>query len=193
LRHPPSRPDDLELLRRDIEDLHDYRALFRGLYEDPETVELLNATAPDFFHDLKVLLAREMVLGVTRLLDPGRGRERLTVESVLNQARLPHGEVKALRKTLVEMRKREGAAALRDIRNGRLAHRTRNAGQLPTRALTGLDDILRMLAEFYNRIRRNISGDGFGFSPPQVRPMSLESLLEVLEHGKDGQRKQTRG
>jgi len=61
----------LGLLTGEVQDLHLARCLFWDLCIDrPETVTLINRTAPRFFRRLQTILFEHLVLGIARLTDP---------------------------------------------------------------------------------------------------------------------------
>ena len=74
---------------------------FRGLYASaPETVELLNAAAPDFFRNLQRMMWEDVLLHLCRLTDPPKsvGKDTLTVRRLPDDIpdRALRDQVKAL-------------------------------------------------------------------------------------------------
>src|SRR5258708_2950347 len=61
----------LGLLTGEVQDLHCARCLFWDLcIDNPETVNLINRTAPRFFRRVQTILFEHLVLGIARLTDP---------------------------------------------------------------------------------------------------------------------------
>src|SRR5258705_10772182 len=77
-------------LWKQITNLHSMWQDYKGLFEEsPETVAVLNKTAPGFFGRLQWILMNEIVLTITRILtDPSKNgkNENLCFEYLVEQA-----------------------------------------------------------------------------------------------------------
>ncbi len=68
---PAQMKKPLGLLTGEVQDLHLARCLFWDLCMDqPDTVQLINQTAPHFFRRIQTILFEHLVLGIARLTDP---------------------------------------------------------------------------------------------------------------------------
>jgi hypothetical protein len=72
---PACVPEDIKkplgLLTGEVQDLHLARCMFWDLCIDqPETVTLINRTAPRFFRRVQTVIFEHLVLGIARLTDP---------------------------------------------------------------------------------------------------------------------------
>jgi hypothetical protein len=96
-----------------------YRALFA---RDQETIDLLNAAAPAFFHALQRMMWEDVLLHLCRLTDPPKsvGRDNLTVRRLPDTTPDPNLQ-NQVRPLVDDVNQRTQFA--RDWRNRRLAHR----------------------------------------------------------------------
>lgn len=97
----------------------DFRALFG---REQETIDLLNAAAPAFFHALQRMMWEDVLLHLCRLTDPPQSgrRDNLTVRRLPDL--MPDANLQNQLRALVNDAK-QNAEFARDWRNRRLAHR----------------------------------------------------------------------
>jgi hypothetical protein len=102
--------------------------LYSDLYESgPETLDLLNRTAPIFFQDINWILIDYCLIQIGKHLDPKQtmGRTNLTIEyldSELVKAQLMNPDIRNLSGDLTNYR-----ALIKDARNRILSHTDRDA------------------------------------------------------------------
>lgn len=110
--------------------------LFRGVHvEGQETLALLNRTSTPFFLRVQVIFAREVALGLCRLLDPARshkGDPNLSLFRLLEHPAVPAPARQRGMDQLAGIA--TDAAALRTLRHKRLAHSDEAVGLLPPAA-----------------------------------------------------------
>ena len=117
-----------EMLKNDLVSLHADWQLFDQLYGVNEArVQLLNASAGDFFHRLFWIMLRDITIGICRLLDPpatGSNRNLVLKSLVHDLDEKLHASSK---RELIEKLKgiRDTAKALTKLRHKRVAHRDR--------------------------------------------------------------------
>ncbi len=111
------------LLYLELATLHlnwkEYRTLFA---ESPETIEVLNATAPRFFYRLDRFLWNDVLLHLCRITDPPQsvGKSNLTIQRL--PPLLTDATLRSNVEALVEKAKNSTSFA-RDWRNRHLSHR----------------------------------------------------------------------
>lgn len=169
---------------------NDFLSLFGS---EAETLELLNQTAPHFFHDLQRMIWEDVLLHLCRLTDPPRsaGRSNLTLRQML-----PHISDAALKTeagSLIDAAEYKTKFA-RDWRNRRLAHRElppldgQMAQPLATASRQHVEDALAPIRDVMNRIESHYENSTTGYQLT-IEPLTgVRSLLFYLEKGLDAQK-----
>jgi AbiU2 len=120
---PPQLGEIHHKLHDEVALLHlgwkDFRALFAT---SPNTVDLLNATAPTFFYNLQRMMWEDILLHLCRITDPPKsaGKDTLTIRRM--PALIPELAVRNQLQLLTDVASGKAKFA-RDWRNRRLAHK----------------------------------------------------------------------
>lgn len=163
----------LSVLTGEVQDLHCARCLFWDLCIDtPETVTLINRTAPHFFRRVQTILFEHLVLGIARLTDPSStaGNRNLGLRDLFvgsSPAQLATLEVQA--------------ADIRKIRSKIVAHLDWNVGLDPS-GLPG-DKVFRKLRACTNLMVEIINlawvqWCGGGYVMPDSDAMEITNCLK---------------
>ncbi len=168
---------------------------FCGLYgAGSETVDLLNAAAPAFFHNLQRMMSEDVLLHVCRLTDPPKsaGKETLTILRL--PGAIPDAVLAGCVQTLADKVKGKSAFA-RDWRNRRLAHTElpplsgETAKPLPTASRQHVEDALAAIRETMNCIERHYLPSGVSYEASIQALGGVDALLWRLRKGIESERK----
>jgi hypothetical protein len=160
-----------------------YLVLFR---EKPERVQLMNALAPSFFHDLQEIWADDVFLHICRLTDPPRrGKyERLSLGQILDG--LEAGTDSALLTRLANLLSTAEANAkpLRRHRDLRIAHLDKATllGQTTVAGVSvpEVEDALLPIRDFMNAVRLHFMAGEMCFTH-LLRYDNAETLIYFLK------------
>jgi len=186
-------PRDLADLHWHLEDeltwLHlswnEYKTLF---YKSQKRIDLLNATAPDFFVRFSDSVWRETLLNLCRLTDPPKsvGENNLTV------LRLPSmiDDAKLMTKVQQEAEAAKQATAFaRDWRNRRIAHRSLEHAfnpqlkPLATARSADVEKALAALCQVMNSVSVHYEGYYHNFEGVTAPFRGAKALLYYLSSG----------
>ena len=172
-----------------------YRELFGT---SPETIALLNATAPAFFFDLERIMWEDVLLHLCRVTDvseSGKNKPNLTIQglpSLISDLSF-RGELEKL--VEVAKTKREFA---RDWRNRRLAHTAlpplpgEVAKPLATASRRHVEDALAALRAVMNCVESHYLGCPVSYEHA-IEPLGgASSLLVCLQRGREAREKHFR-
>jgi hypothetical protein len=149
-----------EKLDSDLVELHADWALFKQLYgKSSPRVDLLNKVAASFFSRLQWIMLRDVIISISRLLDPPRmrGSENLVLEQLVEQ--LTGSALAPLRDVLVGKLKavRATSKPLQTYRHKRVAHRDKEVAvgleSLPGISRQLIEDSLSAVRDFMNTIQ----------------------------------------
>jgi glycyl-tRNA synthetase beta subunit len=125
---PSKIPKDIyavyEALYQEVCSVHEKWGIFCHLYEEKETVHLLNSSAPGFFRICQDALVNEVLLAITRITEPKQiGRKHnLSLEQLLSS--IDERKYSVLRSRAERLLKKAetNSAFAKDVRNRRIAH-----------------------------------------------------------------------
>jgi hypothetical protein len=176
---PVSMPEPLELLQRDLVWVHARWKLNSQLFRSgAKRVALLNAYGGALFASIQRILIDDIVIGLSRLLDPAAtgSNANHTLETLL--ALLPAEGHEALRADMARdlSSLRDFCAPLRAHRNKRVAHRDLSVAArpsehpLPDLSYNYLSDALDRVTAWVNRLQFTLCGSSmlyteFSFIP----------------------------
>lgn len=168
----------------------DFRALFA---RSPETIELLNAAAPAFFHELQRMTWEDVLLHLCRLTDPPQsvGHDNLTVRRLPDS--IPDANLQNQVRPLVDAANQKTQFA-RDWRNRRLAHKELppTAGQtaqaLASASRQHVEDALAAIRRTMNCIEQHYLDSPVSYEHSIEALGGVESLLVHLQKGVDAGR-----
>lgn len=163
------------------------------LFSEKQTRNLLSAHAPAFFGTVQRTFLSEVILGISRLTDPGRqGRNRerhnLSLEALLEDPRLEQGlpEVRSELEGLVQ-EVQDRADPIRTTRNQWVAHRDRlvalEAESLPLLPWDTFDEVIELLSRIHRAYGTKVAGTDYDHDGWQ--PGGAEALIEALEAAPD--------
>ncbi len=123
---PKTAREPFRIIRGEVEELHFRWELFKQVYEgDKGRLDLLHASAANFFHRLYFIMLDDLVLGICRLMDPPQGpggAERLSLPLLVQRFR-PIGPPTFVAKLDARLRAiRMAYEPLRQHRIMRIAH-----------------------------------------------------------------------
>ncbi len=173
-------------LYREVVWLHlkwnDFRALFAS---NPESVELLNKAAPDFFGNLQRMMFDDALMHICRLTDPPQsmGHDNLTLQRLPNSITAP--KLSSQVQSNVDAAKQKTQFA-RDWRNRALAHKElpQPTGLQPLAQanLQNVEDALEKIRQTMNCIAQHYQGSPVNYAE-SVEPLGgVESLLRHLKN-----------
>ncbi len=186
-------------LWREVAWLHlkwgEYRALFAV---NQETIDLLNKTAPLFFHHLQGVLWEDVLLHLCRVTDPPKsaGRANLTLRglpSLVSDAKL---RAELEKQVALAQKKTEFA---RDWRNRRLAHKALppaaggDAKPLESASRQHVEEALAAIRDAMNCVELHYQGSTVGYDLPMELPGGTLALLFYLEKGLQAQAREDEG
>ncbi len=177
----------LDAIHAEVCDLHFKWKFFSQLFADRQRFEILKATAPTLFAYVQDLILHDIILGIARLTDPHKSKDRsnLSFDGILAEIadQSLRGEVSEIISKI-----KAKAGAIRDWRNKKLAHndlaKAIEGNPLPPIYITDLSEVLKLASQilniFYTRFQNTevaynrcvTSGDG-------------DSLMFYLEYGLD--------
>ncbi|MEM6334893.1 MAG: hypothetical protein AAF823_16295 [Planctomycetota bacterium] len=189
---------DFKAVRNELLVLFGHFELLDTLYaKDSSIVDELNAAAPTFFSQFQGILWDWLFLSVARLFDSrGRpGRERLTLERVLDEFVGGPGCSDVEKATQLFREANQAADKLVSIRNARIAHLDRThamkpaAKPLPKVTLGEFRAVLQAIIVFMNHIQGEIKDSqvaydwgGINRAPSEILAMARKSVkLRGLE------------
>ena len=157
---PPEIREEYSSLVWDVCQLHRKWGIFCQLYASGENiVELLNISAPGFFRTCEDLLADDILLSISRLIDPRQtlGKDNLTLERLVHSidaTKYPQLRVDIER--LVSDAKDKCAFA-KNQRNKRIAHSDLStklqANLLPSPTKTNIEEALESIRRVMNVVQ----------------------------------------
>ena len=149
-----------EKLDSDLVELHADWQLFKQLYgKSSLRVDLLNKVAASFFTRLQWIMLRDVLISISRLLDPPRMRrsENLVLERLVEQL---NGSAHAQLKAVLVGKLNSGRATakpLQTYRHKRVAHRDKEVAvgleALPGISRLLIEDSLSAIRDFMNTIQ----------------------------------------
>lgn len=153
----------------------------------PERIDLLNSAAPSFFRLIQDSLFEDIILHISRLMDPPKsvGKANLTL---LALPRMLNIEARSEAENLLELTKNKCDFA-RDWRNRHLAHRDLNlAVELSAKPLAeasrrSVKGALEAIGGVLNAVDFRYTGSTVAYDHPFPGPGDAESLLHVLRDG----------
>jgi AbiU2 len=167
----------------------EYRALFAT---SPEIIDLLNGTAPAFFHDIERRMWEDTILHVCRVTDklkPG-GKEALTIRRLPNLVSDPKTNKQLNDLVAIAISKTDFA---RDWRNRRLAHTdlvhalNPSVQPLATSSRQHVEEALAAIRNVLNCVDFHYFESTVGYEY-SIEPLGgAASLLAVLRLGRDAQ------
>ncbi|MCX7017266.1 MAG: hypothetical protein NTW86_32670, partial [Candidatus Sumerlaeota bacterium] len=155
---PPPLAEAFVILSDDVQWLHAHWKIYRELFgTNPQRVELLNRTAPFFFHELERVLKDDVILAICKLLDGRKGN--LVLSGLLRL--LDRATHQTLYEELQQRLKSLDSKSLPFVenRNKRIAHRDRAVAlghqttALPRLPRAEVEDFLGELRGFLNAIQ----------------------------------------
>lgn len=171
------------LLSDQVAWLHLKWDIFRELYADRDTVDLLNSAAPAYFHELQRQTREDIFLHLCRVTDPplSAGKPTLTLRrlpgSVSDQA------VRLNLQGLVDDAVQKTAFA-RDWRNRRLAHTELNRSQpLAPASRKHVEDALNAIRQVMNRLEQTYLNKTVSYEHTIPDLGGVASLIAVLRKG----------
>jgi len=181
-------------LRNEVAWLHikwrEYRALFA---RDQDTIDLINAAAPVFFHDLQRMMWEDVLLHLCRLTDPPQsvGHDNLTVSRLPNS--IPDAGLQNQVQPLVEDAKQKTQFA-RDWRNRLLAHKAlpptskQSAQPLAIASRQHVNDAMTAIRSIMNCIEERYLDGPVSYEHSIEALGGVDSLLALLRKSLDAQR-----
>jgi len=155
------------------------------LFDNPESVDLLNRSAPAFFFRVEKAFVHELVLGIARLLDPeGTGdRRNASLRALLGDPRLQElpGVLSELSTAISEAE--EKAKPLTRFRHKRVGHRDLMVAvgfeELPNFELSLIREVIFQLRKVHFTYGKRVLGTHFDYDGLQVQ--GAGDLLEILK------------
>jgi hypothetical protein len=178
-------------LSNEVASLHLKWNDFRALFANRETVNLLNSSAPMFFHDLQSMMWEDLLLHLCRVTDPPRtGRhEHLSVRALPGLV-----SDEALRKEIQALADDadQKTQFARDWRNRRLAHEELSLGDtaqpLASATLGQVEDALAAICRPVNLLEKRYLDTPVSYEDPIPALGGVDSLLATLEKGVNARR-----
>jgi hypothetical protein len=185
---PPEIGETFELQVLELSAIHAQWHQAMVLFGDPKTVELLNATAPGFFRIVQDALFGNVILSLSRLLDPAAtsGKGNLTLDQLIQPiARTNSAALFDDVSTRLAAAKAD-AKGLRTLRNKVIAHNSLNEKQAGAQALFAavtpnlIDSIISQLCGIMSRIQVHYTGVELCFEMTRNYPGGAEMLIRKL-------------
>lgn len=154
-------------LYEDLVSLHGKWQFYLDLFNDPETVELLNAVAMGSFQMIEESLRSDMTMSICRLTDPAQscGKDNLSVNVLVDKLRhIP--ELATLSQKF-----HDSCKPVRDYRNKRVGHNDLRAAlkpradPLPNVTRVDIEDILASGAKLINHVYHFYVNGELSFKP----------------------------
>lgn len=170
----------------------DFRALFA---DSKQTVELLNQTAPTFFHHLHRALWEDMLLHLCRLIDPPQSAGHANLTLMRLPGMIPDRKLRRQAASLVRIADQKTKFA-RDWRNRRLAHKElvgvggQRSQPLATASRQHVEQALAALRTLMNTIEQHYTGSEVAYEDSIADLSGVDSLLLYLRKGLDAQRQE---
>lgn len=161
---------------------------FRELFAARETVELLNAAAPAFFHDLQRQTWEDVLLHLCRVTDPPKssGKPNLTIQRLPNL--VSDAQLSLSLKPIVNDAVQKTMFA-RDWRNRRLAHKELSLDQpLASASVDHVEDALAAIRMLMNRFEQPYLNKTVSYEEPIPALGGVKSFIAVLRKGVEARR-----
>lgn len=193
-------PDALEPLwdniSREVLRIHERWIIYRQLFgTSPERIDLLNEIAGLFFHTLEDLMVDDIILSLSRLMDPeksktkaGESRNAVLKQFIIHEEITNHpriGDGFPLHEELLNRYKEleKKCSNLKAIRHKRIAHRDWDVAlgiqPLPPISRKSIEDALKELRDFLNAIYGSFKDSEIDFYP--VTEADGNALLAALK------------
>jgi len=177
----------------EVEGLHVMWGEYAELFTEPDSVEVLNQTAPGLFRIIQVVLWEYTLLHIARLTDPpdsGKGKENLTILNLPGLVDYPAGDdekranLDGLINTVMSKTK-----ICRDWRNRHIAHRDlnllMNESAKPLERASGIqvEDALSAIGNVISEVHSHYMDNWLIFSRNASGAGTAQSLLQLLRGG----------
>jgi AbiU2 len=151
---------------------HSFKTLFR---KNAQRIELMNALSPQFFGEIQMIWADDVILHVCRLTDEPseRNRERLSLAQLHKKNALGPDVDREFKRTLKRLWKdaQRNSQPLRNYRNVRIAHldKPTSLGATPLAGITAqqIEDSLSPIREYMRTFRLNFASSELYFGEIQ--------------------------
>jgi hypothetical protein len=149
------------VLVQEVCHLHRKWGVFRQLYASgDDVIDLLNTSAPGFFRVYQDLLANDVILTISRLIDPKRtlGKDNLTLEQLVHS--IDGGKYPKLRAEIEQLyaESKDKCRFTKDHRNKRIAHNdlttSLQVNPLPSPTETNIEEALESIRNVMNAVLR---------------------------------------
>jgi hypothetical protein len=195
----PERNEVFKVVNSEITWLHTIWELLIQLYgSNDENIEIMNASAPQFFAILRTMLFDELVMTLNRLTDPAitRGKANASLEQLINQIdQYENASLAAsLTETLVKIRATH--TAFRTWRDKKISHNdllialqngSKSLPEIPRKqAATAIQEV----TDFINEYSAAILGGIQSYVPFLVSRGDGNALLQQLKQGIEAQHKE---
>lgn len=161
---------------------------FRELFAEPENVELFNAAAPVFFHDLQRQTWEDVLLHLCRITDPPKssGKSNLTIRCLPTLDSEP--PLRASMESIVDDVIQKTVFA-RDWRNRRLAHKELVPDQpLASASVDHVGDALAAVRMLMNQLEQHYLNKTVSYEQPIPALGGVASFITVLRKGVETRR-----
>ena len=156
---------------------------FCELFAEPENVELFNAAAPVFFHDLQRQTWEDVLLHLCRITDPPKssGKSNLTIRCL--PTLVLEAPLRARMESIVDDVIQKTVFA-RDWRNRRLAHKELVPDQpLASASVDHVGDALAAVRMLMNQLEQHYLNKTVSYEQPIPALGGVASFITVLRKG----------
>jgi hypothetical protein len=199
--HTKSEPSEVfTVVNSEVTWLHTIWELLIQLYgSSDKNIEIMNASAPQFFAILQTMLFDELVMIMNRLTDPAatRSKANACLEQLIYQIDQPENAtlVTSLKERLSKIRANH--AAFRTWRDKKLSHNDlrialQNEGvSLPKILRNQAARAIQEITDFINEYSESILGSFQSYMPFITAHGDGNALLQYLKQGIDAQEKES--
>lgn len=167
---------------------------FRGLFGGTEqTIELLNQTAPSFFHHLQTILWEDVLLHLCRLTDPPQSAGHANLTLMRLPGMIPDPKLRSQADSLVKIADQNTKFA-RDWRNRRLAHKElpplggQQSRPLAAASRQHVEQALAAIRNAMNDVEQHHTKSTVAYAHSIAALTGVDSLLLYLRKGLEAQR-----